>query len=108
VISEIGSLVVTIGYMLVALSAVVACLNIYYLFFHRPLYRWMGWEYQWNSGGPLLGNVLLLLGILLLAPRGAFNWTWAVALLALDVGGLPWIGAMLLWNYLFDKGPRSS
>lgn len=96
------------GYAIYCLCAFIAVANFYFALLEGYLYRFMGWPYRWNSGVPILGNVFLVLAILVLAPRGLFNWPLGLALFLLDVKGLPWFGATMLWYYLFKKDDQAN
>jgi hypothetical protein len=78
-----------IGWALISFAALIAAMNFYLSFLRFHVHRFMGWEYRWVSGAPLLGSIALLVAYLFL-PQPLTLWL-AVPLSVIDTGGILWL-----------------
>lgn len=87
-----------VGYILFGLGGFFTALNFYLCFLRFPLHRAFGGtreSYQWASGIPLLGSLLLWISIPFL-PSAPWMWL-AAGLSLLDTGGIHWFASTMLW-----------
>ena len=77
-------------------GGLVSVLNFYLSFVRVPLCRWLGWDWRWVSGFPVIGSLLLAWFATLHLSSPGWFWT-SVALAAVDTGGLHWFLAVVLW-----------
>jgi hypothetical protein len=97
----------SLGYLLLALSALTAVSN-FFISFIRPLYYNLRKEkYKFVSIIPLIGNILLVPAAFLL-PTEIFLRYVALAIVLIDTGGLPWIFLMLLGNLIVGWKRKAS
>lgn len=85
-----------IGYIFLALGALVALDNVYLVFIRYPLHKRFGWEYRFVSVSPLISSILMLFVPLLIRTMTPFSWGALIAVLLLDPGGVAWLVLTLL------------
>lgn len=89
----------------------VCGLNFYLSFLRYPVHRLLRLpkeSFQWVSGAPLVGSVLVAISLLVL-----HSITWilvtGVVLILIDTGGVHWYaGTMLYQTYAARRGQRRS
>jgi hypothetical protein len=88
-----------LAYTALVLGAALSLLNVYLSFVRLPLLRACGRSPRFVSGVPLCGSMLLVVSAALLWP---VRWLAlsALALAALDTGGIHWFCGVLLWQTL--------
>lgn len=91
-----------LAYALFAVGALVSCVNFYLSFLRYPLSKLSGHEYQWVSGIPLFGSLLLIIAVVMLHDSPALFWSGIIIAL-LDTGGVHWFAAAMLRTYLFRR-----
>ncbi len=96
-------MVEVLGYSLLASGAVVCCLNFYLSFLQYPLCKLLGREYKRVSGIPIVGSLLVIIGVAILRESRSLYWGGIVIAL-LDTGGLHWFAGVMLWMYVFHRG----
>ncbi|MDT8377139.1 MAG: hypothetical protein RQ867_10455 [Mariprofundaceae bacterium] len=86
-------------------------MNFYTSFIRYPLHMLRGHSkesFQWVSGVPLLGTLLVIISLLLLREHALFFWSGMVLLL-IDTGGPLWFAGSLLYRRLRRlAGPGST
>lgn len=91
-----------VGYILFGLGGGFTAINFYLSYLRFPLHRAFGGtreSYQWASGIPLLGSLLLWISIPFLPSA---PWMWAAAGLSLfDTGGIHWFAGTMLCMEVF-------
>ncbi|MBN1590128.1 MAG: hypothetical protein JW888_11480 [Pirellulales bacterium] len=90
---------------LLVIGGLLCCFNFYLSFVRYPVHQMMGGkkeDYQWVSGIPLLGSLLVAISLFRL-----WQWPWfrtpAIILIVIDTGGLHWCAATLLYYEVFRK-----
>jgi hypothetical protein len=91
-----------IGYLAFALGAFLSLLNFYLSFVRVPLRRALGRPSRFVSGFPLVGSLLLVASAVLLWRARWLAFT-ALAVAALDTGGLHWFLGVLLWGVISGR-----
>jgi hypothetical protein len=88
-----------LGYLAFGFGASISLLNFYLSWIRVPLLRGLGRSPRWVSGFPIIGSLLLVISAVLLRdwPRIAFS---ALALAALDTGGIHCFVGRQLWHAL--------
>jgi hypothetical protein len=96
---------VIVTWIAFALGGLLCLMNFYLTFLRYPLHRLRGFSkesYQWVSGAPVIGSLLVALSLLgrhgqegILAP--------ALVLMAIDTGGLHWFVATVICHSVWDK-----
>lgn len=84
------------------LGAFVTCLNFYLSFIRYPLHRARGGTretFQWMSGFPVVGSLLLWIGAAFLYQWPAIMWS-AIILSLFDTGGIHWFIVVMLLQSL--------
>ena len=90
-----------IGSVFLALATLVACLN-FYLSWIRPFYFWLTKkEYKWVSGLPAFGTIFLIFAGILL-PKNLYLGCFALVLIFMDTGGLPWFVLVMTYQWLCE------
>ena len=92
------------GYGLLAVGGFVCALNFYLSFLRYPLSRLRGQPFQWVSGFPVIGSLLVVACLFVLALPPWLFWV-AVVCAVLDTGGLHWFAGTMFWYWL--RPPRS-
>jgi hypothetical protein len=85
------------GYVAFAVAMLIAGMNFYLSFVRAPIYSLLGREYRHESVIPMVGNVFLIVALLLLEPSYAIG-IWAIAICAMDTGGLIWFLISISWH----------
>jgi hypothetical protein len=83
-----------LGYSAFAIAAFFAGTNFYLSSLRAPLHRWLGRKCRDVTGIPIVGT-LFVIGALALLEWSAMVWIGAIALCAIDTGGLPWFCLMM-------------
>ncbi len=91
-----------LGYLAFALGAFLSLLNFYLSFVRVPLLRALGRPSGFVSGFPLVGSLLLVTSAVLLWRAWRLAYT-ALAVAALDTGGLHWFLGVLLWGAISGR-----
>ncbi len=88
-----------LAYAALVLGAAISLLNFYLSFVRVPLLRVCGRSPRFVSGIPHCGSMLLVVSAALLWPA-RLSALSALALAALDTGGIHWFFGVLLWQTL--------
>src|SRR4051794_37286374 len=86
-----------LAYAAFALGASLSLLNFFLSFVRAPLLRAGGRSPRFVSGIPLFGSLLLVVSATLLWSQRRLALS-ALALAALDTGGIHWFVGVLLWE----------
>jgi hypothetical protein len=91
-----------IAHTLFALGASICALNAYLSFLRYPLYKLSGRKFQWVSGIPVFGSLLVVIALII---HHESWWLLAsgIVLALFDTGGVHWFAGWLLWMYLFRR-----
>ncbi len=94
-----------LAFILILLGALIAALN-FYLSFPRYLVHHIfhkGQPYKFVSGIPLIGSLLLWVGVLLFLLGGAWKYAALAFIISLfDTGGIHWFFITLGYHWLVD------
>lgn len=97
-----GAMPTILGYLALALGTFLSLLNFYLSFVRVPLLRALGRPSRFVSGFPLVGSLLLVGSVVLLWRARCWVIT-ALAIAALDTGGLHWFLGVLLWGAISGR-----
>src|SRR5271156_372131 len=87
-----------VGALCFGLAALVACTN-FFLSFIRPFYFWLKKKKcPFDSGLPAIGNIFLIVAALLL-PKNFYLGCFALLIVCLDTGGIPWFIAAMVYQW---------
>jgi hypothetical protein len=91
-----------IMYVAFAVGVFFCCLNFYLSFLRYPVCKWLGYEYKWVSGAPLIGSLLVVMVLPGMREVPFIFWLGVVAAI-LDTGGFHWFVASQLWMTAFPR-----
>jgi hypothetical protein len=91
-----------LGYLTFALGAFLSLLNFYLSFVRVPLLRALARPSRFVSGFPLVGSLFLVASAVLLWRARWLAFT-ALAVAALDTGGLHWFLGVLFWRAISGR-----
>jgi len=90
------------GYIIWVPGAFFCGLNFYTSFLRYPVHKLLGHSkdsFQWVSGVPILGSLLVFVAFILLRENPFFFWS-SIVLVLIDTGGPLWFAGSLLYQKL--------
>src|SRR4051812_25910506 len=91
-----------LSYTLFAIGSLICFLNFYLSILRYPVYWALGWKYEWVSGLPVFGSLILLFAAISFHDSPLMFWSGIVMAL-LDTGGLHWFLGIMLYMLLFPR-----
>jgi hypothetical protein len=94
-----------IGFVFLALGALIAWVNFYTSFIRYPLHRLRGGTretFRWVSGYPIVGFLFLCVAAACFSGRPALVWT-TVAIALFDTSGPHWLLVGLIYMLIFKR-----
>jgi hypothetical protein len=94
-----------LGLGLLGLGTLVTWINVYTSFIRYPLHRWRGGtreNFQWVSGAPFVGSMMLWSAAFLLVGHPVLIWT-ALIISLFDTGGPHWLVGTMTYMTFFRR-----
>ncbi|MFC1542880.1 hypothetical protein ACFL4M_03220 [Pseudomonadota bacterium] len=91
-----------LAYIIWVPGALFCGLNFYISFLRYPVHKLLGRSedsFQWVSGVPLLGTLLVFVAFILLSENPLFFWS-SILLVLIDTGGPLWFAGSVLYQKL--------
>ena len=89
----------TLGFIMFAIAALIAMTNFYLSFIRAPIYWRLGWECRNISGIPLIGTLFLVAAVTMIE-WSAIVWLGVTLLCIIDTGGLVWFCLVMMWKFV--------
>lgn len=86
-----------VGYVVLALGALISVFNLYLSWIRMPLRRALGQSPKWKSGFPFIGSLLLVVALFIFRDDRRLVLA-AACLLVVDTGGPLWFLGGQLWR----------